>query len=180
MKTKTQLCSLLLAGSFLVTAFPTVVTAQTSETPTMPAQKGSSLKYGDRNFLTKAAAAGDEEIAISKVAVDRSTNPQVKEYAQMVIDDHQKIGVQLAAVVSAKSLELSAKPVSTKKWDKKDAKDFDKDYISKMVDDHEDAVSLFTKGARSDDSQIATFATQQLPMLQTHLSRAKELKKTLE
>lgn len=174
MKTKTNFhlftYSLRMAGGVLIALLASSLFAQTSDT----------VKSSDRSFLKKAAKAGAEEISISTIAAERSQNPQVKEYAQMIVSDHKDINSDLSSLASAKGVELPAKQPDSDKWAKKSAEDFDKDYIKQMIDDHEDAVELFSKGAQSDDSQIASFASKQLPVLQTHLSKAKDILKEFQ
>ena len=150
------------------------------ETPTPIPSKDSLVKMADRHFLTKAAKAGHEEIAISTVAMNRSSNLQVKEFAQQIVNEHQNLATQLLSLAATKRVELPAKDSTAAKWDKKSAKSFDKEYLKEMVDQHEDAVELFSKAAKSDDPEIAAFAGQQLPVLQSHLSKAKELLKTVQ
>jgi putative membrane protein len=142
---------------------------------------GGTLKRADRNFIEKAAKAGQEEVAISQVALDRSTNSQVKEFAQMMVTDHTMAGDSLAALAAAKQISLPAKEMAEGKWTRKSGKDFDEDYVDKMVSDHEDAVKLFTKEANDGkDTETVEFARKTLPTLQHHLEAAKDLKKTLK
>src|SRR4051812_36895132 len=47
-----------------------------------------AIKRADRDFLEKAAKAGMEEVEISQVAAQRTTSPDVRRLAQMIIDDH--------------------------------------------------------------------------------------------
>jgi putative membrane protein len=166
------------AGAFAL-LFASTLSAQTSDMP-MPPVKDETMKYADRNFLKKAAKAGEEEVNISTVAMNRSVNPQVKEFAQMIVSDHESIATQLSSLAVIKGVDLPAKETAASKWEKKGANDFDQAYLKAMVDQHGDAVELFAKAAKSDDAQIAAFASQQLPMLQSHLSKAKALLKTLE
>ena len=52
---------------------------------------------------------------------------------------------------------------------------FDRRYMQMMVRDHEQAVALFTSAAQSDDVQVRAYATQTLPVLQAHLTRARNI-----
>jgi len=166
-----------LAG-LLAAVFASAAVAQT-EPPTLPRDRTNTVKHADSNFLKKAAKAGDEEINISTVAASRTSNPQVRELAQMIANDHQGVGAKLASLAALKGVQLPAREMGAPKWEKKDGKDFDKDYLKEMVDAHQDAVDLFSSAAKSDDAEVAAFASQQLPKLQAHLSRAKELLKTM-
>jgi putative membrane protein len=139
------------------------------------------LHHTDKNFIEKAAKAGMEEVAISQVAVSRSTNPQVKDFAQMMVTDHTAANEGLARIAAAKGVMLPAKDTHENKWAKRDAKDFDQEYISKMVDDHDEAVKLFTKEANDGkDAEVVAFARKTLPKLQHHQEQAKDLKRMMK
>jgi putative membrane protein len=137
------------------------------------------LKHADKSFIEKAAKAGVEEVDISRVAVERTANPQVRAFAQMVVDDHSSANDALAAIAVSKGVKLPARETEeTDKWTKKSGKDFDEDYIKKMVSAHKEAVELFTKEAdKGEDAETQTFARATLPKLQHHLEMALDLKK---
>lgn len=179
MKTIRQSFSLplrLAAGVFAL-MFTSALFAQT-EAP-MPAMENLP-KHSDSSFLKKAAKAGSEEINISNVAASRTTNPQIKELAQTIANAHEDVGTKLASLASTKGVALPGKELGAPKWEKRDGKNFDREYLKEMVDHHENAIELFSKAAKSNDVQIATFASEQLPMFQSHLSKAKELLRAIE
>src|SRR4051812_4180370 len=123
-----------LAAGLAVAALPIAALAQT---PTRADTNTSmTLKHADRSFIEKAAKDGSDEVEISRIAVERSSNPQVREFAQMMVADHSGANESLISLASTKGLTLPAKESKeAAKWSKKDAKDFDKDYMSKMVSD---------------------------------------------
>src|SRR4051812_45129774 len=53
------------------------------------------IKRADRDFFTKAAKAGMEEVEISRVAAERTTNPDVRKLAQMIVEDHTAANEEL-------------------------------------------------------------------------------------
>jgi putative membrane protein len=141
-----------------------------------------ALKRADRDFMEKAAKAGMEEVEISRVAAARTSNPNVKELAQMIVADHEGANEELATLAAAKNVSLPAKDAAfAEKWSKHKASDFDRDYLDKMVNAHEDAVKLFDRQARNgDDPEAVAFARKHLPALQHHLQQALDLKKALK
>jgi putative membrane protein len=59
---------------------------------------------------------------------------------------------------------------------KESGTDFDRDFIDRMVDDHEKDVKMFEKKANdADDPDVRAFAAKQLPTLRQHLSQAQNL-----
>lgn len=143
----------------------------------------SKLKHSDRSFFEKAAKAGTKEVEISQSTLEHLSNPQVKSFAQMMVSDHSQANQELMALAAKKGVTLPSKELKyDEKWSKKANKDsdLDEDYIKQMVDDHEDAVKLFEKAAKSDDPEIAAFAQKTLPTLQHHLTMARDLKKMVK
>jgi putative membrane protein len=135
-----------------------------------------------QDFVTKASIAGRFEIESSKLALTKSSNPDVKAFAQQMIDDHTQASQDLA--VAAKP--SGAQPADAlddkhqKKLDKLNdlsGKKFDKEYISCQTKAHKKAVSLFSDYAKSgDDASLKDFASKTLPTLQGHLDHVKKLK----
>jgi len=136
----------------------------------------------DADFAVKAANAGMTEIEASKVAMAGSANTSVKNYAQMIIDEHTAAGDKLTAIATSKQISLPATLGDDAKKDvddlgKKKGADLDKAYLDKMVSDHKSAIDAFKK--ESDDSKdpdLKAFAAETLPKLQKHLDDAKALR----
>jgi len=143
-------------------------------------ETGRPLKKNDRDFFEKVAKASLSEVEISRVAASRTTNPEVKRFAQMMVADHQDVTDQLAALASTRGVSLPAKDQHADKWEKRDAKNFDKEYLDKMVSDHEDVVKLLEKQSKNgEDADAVAFARKHLPKMQEHLQHALDLKRTL-
>ena len=164
----------------------TAAFAQTPATDPNPApakygdKSQALLKHGDKSFVEDAAKSAMEEIAISRVALEKASNPQVKEFAQMMVSDHTGASSELSVLASSKGVMLPKQP-NVEKWVKKTAKGFDEEYMEKMVDDHQEAVKLFEKKTKNaDDLEVLAFATKTLPKLQEHLAKAKEIKKMVK
>lgn len=141
----------------------------------------TELKPGDKAFLEKAAKAGQEDLAISRVAVERATNPQVREFAQMMVSAHSGSNTELMSLAASKGVILSAKDTNVEKWESRKAKSFDQEYMERMVSQHQDAVGLYEKQAKKgSDADLMNFAGKTLPTLQAHLAKAQALKKILK
>ena len=141
------------------------------------AYAADGLKHRDHEFVEKAAKSGMEEVSISKVAVDRAQNPQIKDFAQMMVTDHTGANSELTMIATNKAVTLPEDKTNVEKWSNRSAKDFDQEYIEKMVSDHKEAVELFEKEAKNgEDADLKAFAEKTLPTLQAHLDKAKALK----
>jgi putative membrane protein len=138
------------------------------------------IERSDRAFVEKAAKASMSEIAISRVAAARTSNPEVRRFAQTMIQDHEAAIDQLTGLATARGVSLPAKDPRPEKWEKRDAKTFDKDYLEQMIDDHEDVVRLFEKHAKDgEDADTVAYARKHLPKMQQHLQHAIDLKRAL-
>lgn len=139
------------------------------------------LKRADRSFIEKAARSGLDEVEISKVAANRTSNPAVRSFAQKIIADHEGVHDDLASLATAKGVNLPAKDNVAEKWVKRDAKDFDREYIDQMVSAHDEAVKLFEEHAKEgEDPEVVAFARKHLAKLQKHLHEATDLKRALK
>ena len=138
------------------------------------------LKRSDRDFMEKVAKASMSEVAISRVAAARTSNAEVRRFAQMMIEDHEGAIEHLGVLASARGVSLPAKDPRPEKWEKRDAKNFDREYLEQMVDDHESMAKLFANHAKDgDDADTVAYARKHLPKIQLHLQHAIDLKRAL-
>jgi putative membrane protein len=133
---------------------------------------------GDTKFAVTAADGGMTEVQISKLALTKSSNPDVTQLAQMMVDDHTKANDALKALAATKNITLptTISDDSQKKYDKlsnESGKTFDKDYADRMVGDHKGTIDLFKAEAdNGNDSAIKAWATAIIPTLEHHLEMA--------
>lgn len=140
-----------------------------------------------KEFIEDASAAGMFEVDSSKVALDKSSDAKIKEFAQKMVDDHTKAGDELKSTVSADqqkflgTKETAAQRKTLGKLNKDDAKAFDKDYVKAQVKAHNQAVKLFQKYAnKGDDANLKAFAAKTLPTLQEHKTMIDNIKSSMK
>ena len=151
------------------------------------AAKASSLSSEDKEFISQAAQNGHAELDTSKLAMEKASDPKVKEFAKMMIEDHTKANEELKALASSKGVEAPDDPSLLQRGKSKlmlstaDGADFDRRYAESMgVDAHKETIELFEKAAGSaEDADVKAFAKKTLPKLQEHLKMAQELVKGL-
>ncbi|ASZ15005.1 DUF4142 domain-containing protein [Chitinophaga pendula] len=130
-------------------------------------------------FAIKAASGGMMEVALGKLAQEKGMNQRVKDFGAMMDRDHTKANDELKNLAAAKNITLPATAGEDHQkhidnLSKKNGKDFDKDYIKMMVDDHKEDIDLFEKAAKdAQDPEIKAFAENTLPTLRAHLDSAK-------
>lgn len=137
---------------------------------------------GDADFAVKIADAGMLEVELGKLALKNASSPKVKEFAQMMIDDHTKANAELTDAAKKKNITLPAglSDKCQKKYDDlsaKKGKNFDKDYISAMVDGHQEVLDEMKKEAdNGKDADLKAWASGKVAVVQHHLDAAKSTK----
>ena len=141
----------------------------------------SKVENDAEKFAQKAAMGGLMEVELGKIAAQKATDPEVKQFAQQMVDDHSKANDELKNIAGTKNIMLpSALDDSHQKdlndLNEKTGNDFDKEYVKMMVDDHKDDVDEFQKAAEKlDDAELKNFAINTLPTLQKHLASIEKI-----
>lgn len=141
----------------------------------------TAKKNPDSKFMMSAATGGMNEIGLSNVALTKSTNEEVKQMAQKMIDDHTAAGDELKTLAASKNVTLptemdSKHKAAMTKLEGLSGAEFDMEYVKWMVKDHENAVSMFKKESeKGKDAEAKAFAAKTLPTLQGHLDMAKSM-----
>lgn len=146
------------------------------------ANNPAQVTEDDTEFAVMAADAGMAEVELGKLALSKSSNADVKKYAQMMVDDHTVANNKLMTIASSKQITLPASMSDKHKKHAEDmskmtGKDFDKHYIDMMVDDHGEVVDAFKKeDENTKDAELKNFTSETLPILMKHHDQAKALK----
>src|SRR4051794_15490012 len=80
-------------------------TQTTSATENAPATT-PMLSDEDKAFMTKAAQGGVAEVALGRVATQRSGSPDVRAFGQRMATDHQKAGDELTEMAAKRAVVL--------------------------------------------------------------------------
>jgi putative membrane protein len=143
--------------------------------------KDSDVKK-DADFAVDAADGGLLEVQTGTLALTKATSPEVKKFAQMMVDDHTKANNELKGLAGQKGIALP--DVMSEKCQKKyydldqkaKGEDFDKDYMDLMVSDHKDVVDKFEKEANNgEDAELKSWASGKLAALRHHLEEAQRV-----
>jgi len=145
----------------------------------------------DPEIADIAVTAHKIDIARGKVALSKTKNAEVKQFAKQMVDDHgaglkeavalaTRLGVKPQTNATSKSLQDGAKKASARLKKESGAK-FDKDYIDTEVGYHEaviDAVknTLIPNAQNADLKQLLTNA---VPTFEGHLQHAKNVQAQL-
>jgi putative membrane protein len=130
-------------------------------------------------FVEHAAQDGMAEVALAQLALAKGQDADVKQFAQLMVDDHSKANQELTSLATAKGIktptDTDAKhKAAADRLSKLSGAAFDQAYIQGMVDDHDHAVTLFRGYAEGgDDPELKAWAAKKLPTLQNHERLAK-------
>ncbi len=135
----------------------------------------------DAEFMVKAASGGMLEVELGRMALQKASNPKVKSFAQMMVDDHSKANDELKALAAKKNITLPATPGDEaqehiNELAKQSGAEFDKEYMELMTKDHQEDIDLFGEAAEdAEDPEIKAFAAKNLPILKNHHQMAEQV-----
>jgi putative membrane protein len=163
---------------------------------------GAAVSAGDREFVEQTMAGGMAEIELGRLAVERSANAEVKQFAEMLVKDHSTAGEEMKQIAMRHSIpmptavderhqELKSKLSNLK------GTEFDREYMNAMVEGHEDVVDRLQTRASEDrfgddkgsvrpegsdnpvEADINQWAAAALPTVRHHLDEAKRIHDSL-
>jgi putative membrane protein len=146
-----------------------------------------SDKKKDADFAVDVADGGLYEVQLSTMALTKATSPEVKKFAQMMVDDHTKANNELKALASEKGIALpdvmgekkQKKYYDMERDEKKE--NFEKNYMDEMVDDHKEMINTFEKEAENgNDADLKSWAAGKIAALRHHLEEAERVRELVK
>lgn len=144
----------------------------------------AALSAKSEDFIKKATIGNQFEIDSSNVALDRSTDAEVRDYAKQMVKDHQMALKDLGEAAPSDSLPASTEldAAHEKQLDalrKVSDKQFDAAYIKAQTKAHDETVALFSSyAAKGDEPELKAYAAAKLPRLKQHQAHVKSFKMT--
>ncbi len=121
--------------------------------------------------------SGMAEVELSRLALDKSQNAEVRQFAERMVTDHTRANEELQALAQKKGVSLpttldAEHQTAKQRLQGLSQAEFDRAYVDVMVKDHEAAVELFSEQAESaSDGDVKSFAEKTLPILREHLKQ---------
>lgn len=138
----------------------------------------------DKAFVKKALEGNIGEIEMGKLALQKSNDDQVKQFAQRMVDDHGKMQDQLKPAAEQMGVKVPDGPSKgqMKSMDKMKALSgdaFDQAYIKDMVKDHKGDDSDFKMEAQSTQNpQLKQLVMQSDQTIESHLQQIEQIAKS--
>jgi putative membrane protein len=140
----------------------------------------------DAEFAVEAADGSMLEVELGTMALTRAASPEVKQFAQKIIDEHTRSNNELKALAQKKNITLPTTMGDEHKrkyenLQEKTGPDFDKEYMDLMVKDHKDDIREFEEQVEDgSDLEIKEWASSKLPTLRNHLEEAERVHETVK
>jgi putative membrane protein len=150
--------------------------------------------------VLQALRSGESEVAMAKLAAEKATASELKQLAEMLVQDHSRVNEQLRLIAQKSGGPRSgttpsspgqrsesgppagvapgAGPASpeVEKLSKLSGPEFDQSFLAAIVAGHEKSVELYEKASTSlKDGAAKKLATNTLPKIKEHLQQAKSL-----
>jgi len=153
-------------------------------TTTPAGQRDRQTKSGDAKgndahmFVREAAIGGLAEVELGRLASEKASSPDVKQFAERMVADHGKANTELKSLAEKKGLmvptEVDARHKQTmEKLSKLSGPAFDRAYMDEMRKAHKKDVNEFKQQSmKGSDPEIKAWAATALPTLQEHMQMA--------
>ena len=145
------------------------------------ARQSATLSPADSKFVRQAAVGGMAEVELGKLAAEKASTADVKQFGQRMVDDHSKANDELKALASRKSVTLptaidAASKATVDKLSKLSGDAFDHAYMRDMVKDHNKDVAEFRHvSTTATDADLKAWAAKTLPTLEDHQASAEAI-----
>jgi putative membrane protein len=138
-------------------------------------------EYTDETFIKHGVQANLAEIALGRMAAEKSRTPEVREFSQKLIQDHSQAQRNLLRIAQEKNLSLPTQ-LDEKHQQKLEeigqlsGPEFEKEFAKHMLKGHRKGVAMLHRAhQKTEDEQIKAFAQQLLPTLKQHLKLAENM-----
>jgi putative membrane protein len=136
---------------------------------------------GANAFVQVAAISDNFEIESSRVVLARSTHPQIREFAQRMIEHHTMISTEMRALPEATTrlpanLDERHTNMLLLLRQQEDVDMLNRYYVQQQIEGHTEAVTAYEAYANGGDvPALKAFAQRHLPMIRQHLQMARAL-----
>jgi predicted outer membrane protein len=134
----------------------------------------------DSAFISEVDAGSVAEIRLAQLVDGRSKDSGIKRFAEKMTADHNQMRSEWAALASRNGLRLQTAMTprhqeQLTRLDRLSGAEFDRAYMSTMVQNHQETVNLFrTRGRATQSEDVRQLVSRSLPSVEEHLRLAQE------
>ena len=147
----------------------------------MMGAQGAGGPAMDKAFVKKAVVGNMMEVQMGQLALQKSSDDQVKQFAQRMVDDHGKMLDQMKPIAQQMGVQVpdtlpASKMKMMDKMKNMSGSSFDQAYIKDMVKDHKEDDQDFKKEAASTQNpQLKELVTQGDQTIESHLQMIQQI-----
>ena len=161
-------------------------TATSTAAAAAPAASAASSQPSDANILAMEEGSDSSEIEVARLAQQKATDPAVKAYAALLVQDHGKSLRDLKALATKTSITPQPPPGDTTAQQTTHLKErfsglakgaaFDTAFVNHEVEDHHhDIDEAHRMESAAQNADVKAEVRKSLPTLEKHLQRAEQL-----
>lgn len=145
----------------------------------------TSLSHEATSFIKEASEGNQGEIAMAQLAQQKSQNPEIKQLAEIVQNDHLQAQEKLQTIAATHNVTLNqgltySQKRSQAKLEKLSGTDFDQQYAKDMLENHANDLKKFQKASEKiQEADVKQYAEDNIPKLQEHLKKAETAAKAV-
>jgi len=149
--------------------------------PDQTTTASKSEPLSDKQFIINAAQGGMTEVELGKLAQEKASSSDVKQFGSRMIADHSKADDELKAVAAKKGITVpetldSKHQAMVDHFSHLSGSAFDHAYVHAMVRDHEKDVAEFREAStEARDPDVKNFADNTLKVIESHLTDIKSI-----
>jgi putative membrane protein len=138
-----------------------------------------------QNFLTHAYYHGKAELYMAQMASTHAASPEVKQFAALVISDHNKVDQQMFSLAKTKGIAIDQQyrveenplyEAMISHLAQLSGPDFDQAYLEQTAENHTlELTQYLSLASAASDASTQLFAAQQVARVRDRLRRAKQI-----
>lgn len=138
--------------------------------------KHSFFKEEVSDFIISTASARLICAEEGRLAAERGTTDEIKEYGELMMRDQILLLGELKRLAVLNALTIPQDTYETV-LALKSGREFNKAFIKTMILEHERDIEIFRQAANSADPEVSAFAARYLPLIESHLQKIRDIKR---
>ncbi len=145
-------------------------------------QNQTTISALDRQFIIDAAQGGMAEVSLGKLATERATSDEVKEYGQRMVQEHTRANKELLQLAAQKGVtppsDMGPKyEAAMERLSQLPRESFDEAYMNEGgINGHLESEAVYRRQSQlGEDADLKAFAAKILPTIQEHLQMARDM-----
>ncbi|HEV2567632.1 DUF4142 domain-containing protein [Sphingomonas sp.] len=148
---------------------------------TAPSAPPLAARVSSATYVAMAASSDTYEVQSSKLALQHASNPDVRNFAQMMVTDHANTSASVMAAAKQASIGNPGGPNQKHTAMLKDLREaghakMERLYVDQQVMAHEEALALHQAfAAQGDNPGLKAAAAAAIPIVQRHLEEIRRI-----